>query len=180
MGKLWEHDDLDPKIREFRDIVWVEIGVRFANNAKWVLENLDISKIYLIDPFCELPYLQQHFSAEKAKENKQIAHEKLKQYEDKIVWLEDFSQNVHQKIDDDSVDILYIDGEHSYDAVSLDLQLFYSKVKKGGLVIGDDYNESGVRQAIKEFARYNLSGYNVSEFNKARDINGTDKFWFVK
>ena len=33
------------------------------------------------------------------------------------------------------------------------LKLYYDKVKKGGLIIGDDYNEEGVRTAIEKFSQ---------------------------
>lgn len=50
-------------------------------------------------------------------------------------------------------DLIYIDGDHSYEAVKLDAQLAWPLLKEGGLMIFDDYNndEFGVRQAVDQF-----------------------------
>jgi hypothetical protein len=54
-------------------------------------------------------------------------------------------------------DWIYIDGNHLYEFVKLDLELWYPKVKRGGYVTGDDYVEDrwwkgGVKKAVDEFA----------------------------
>lgn len=40
---------------------------------------------------------------------------------------------------DESVDVVWIDGDHSYDAVTADIQAWWPKVKPGGWMGGDDY-----------------------------------------
>lgn len=40
---------------------------------------------------------------------------------------------------DQSLDFVYIDGDHSYDAVREDLTLAVAKVRKGGVIALDDY-----------------------------------------
>lgn len=61
-------------------------------------------------------------------------------------------------------DWIYIDGDHSYQAVLDDLEAWKSKVRAGGYLCGDDYNwrdEAGIRsvkRAVDEFAaRYAIS-----------------------
>lgn len=49
------------------------------------------------------------------------------------------------------IDVLYIDGDHSYNAVLEDLQHWEPLVRAGGLVCGDDYLEAGPRLAFNEF-----------------------------
>lgn len=49
------------------------------------------------------------------------------------------SQNAHTLVDDDSLDFIYIDGDHSYMAVKEDIQNYLPKLKKGGLMCGHDY-----------------------------------------
>lgn len=59
---------------------------------------------------------------------------------------------------DESLDWVYIDGDHSYDGVKADLEAYYRTVKPGGLMAGDDYGhvgswfEDGVTRAVDEFA----------------------------
>jgi len=59
---------------------------------------------------------------------------------------------------DASLDWVYIDGDHRYEGVKADLEAYYSKVKPGGWLAGDDYGyksgwfEDGVTRAVDEFA----------------------------
>ena len=44
-----------------------------------------------------------------------------------------------KKFKDESLDFVYIDGAHDYKNVYKDLKAWSKKVKKGGIVAGDDY-----------------------------------------
>ena len=53
-------------------------------------------------------------------------------------------------------DWIYIDGNHLYDFVKQDLELYYPKVKPGGFLTGDDYGAKGrwgdgVERAVADF-----------------------------
>jgi len=58
----------------------------------------------------------------------------------------------------ESLDWVYIDGDHSYEGVSADLESYFGAVKPGGLIAGDDYGhqgswfEDGVKRAVDEFS----------------------------
>lgn len=55
----------------------------------------------------------------------------------------------------DPIDFLYVDADHSYQAVMADLEAWTPHVKPGGLIAGDDYgnvNFPGVRMAWNHFA----------------------------
>jgi len=57
-----------------------------------------------------------------------------------------------------SLDWVYIDGDHSYEGVSADLEAYFAAVRPGGLIAGDDYGhegswfEDGVKRAVDQFA----------------------------
>lgn len=52
---------------------------------------------------------------------------------------------------DKPIDLLFIDGGHSYQAVREDLEAWLPKVKDGGIVASHDYRwTAGVRQAVRE------------------------------
>ncbi|MGH2787268.1 MAG: class I SAM-dependent methyltransferase [Actinomycetota bacterium] len=60
---------------------------------------------------------------------------------------------------DEYFDWVYIDGNHLYEAVKEDLEGFLPKLKKGGLLAGDDYTsggwwDGGVKRAVDEFIRH--------------------------
>jgi hypothetical protein len=42
-------------------------------------------------------------------------------------------------LDGKEIDLLYIDGDHSYESVISDFELYFPLVKKGGLIVFDDY-----------------------------------------
>jgi cephalosporin hydroxylase len=52
---------------------------------------------------------------------------------------------------DGSVDFVYVDGDHSYDACFADLRAWWPKVKAGGFLGGHDYSLVDVRKATADF-----------------------------
>lgn len=75
----------------------------------------------------------------------------------------------------DYFDIIYIDGDHSYDGVTNDLKESLRIIKNGGIICGHDYEmntektqnyyEFGVKQAVDEFCVKN----NLKITHKAYD-----------
>ena len=54
--------------------------------------------------------------------------------------------------DNDSLDVVYLDADHSYESVSCELALCRDKVKNGGYICGHDYAPQwGVKRAVDEF-----------------------------
>lgn len=52
----------------------------------------------------------------------------------------------------EEIDLLFIDGDHSYAGVQEDLEAWLPKVKEGGIVVFHDYNwAEGVRRAVREY-----------------------------
>jgi len=64
---------------------------------------------------------------------------------------------------DDSLDMVYIDGDHSYTGCMQDLEMAYKKVRSDGWIMGHDYEmnmvkartryDFGVKQAVDEFCQ---------------------------
>jgi hypothetical protein len=56
--------------------------------------------------------------------------------------------------DDGSLDFVFIDGDHGYMAVRHDLECWFPKVKRNGILAGHDYTNPdfpGVRRGVDEF-----------------------------
>lgn len=49
------------------------------------------------------------------------------------------SENASSFFNDESFDFVYIDANHSYEYVKKDIELWYPKVRKGGILSGHDY-----------------------------------------
>ena len=79
--------------------------------------------------------------------------------------------------DDNSLDFVYIDGLHTFDAVMLDLIFWSPKVRSGGIVAGHDYLEfpnGGIIPAVRAY----VTGHGISDWYVTRDKNPS--FFWVK
>lgn len=139
-------------LSNMKDIVGVEIGVEYGVNAEDILSKYDIKKLYLIDPYSLFVTVAGTISGQNGSRIKRLAHEYLKDYRDKIEWIEEYSWNVVDKIPDE-LDFIYIDGAHTKEPVFKDLIAYYPKVRSGGLFSGHDYagRAPGVMEAVDEF-----------------------------
>lgn len=57
--------------------------------------------------------------------------------------------------DNETVDFVFIDADHSYEGVMRDIKAWWPKVKSGGTFAGHDYEKGwpGVVKAVNEFAK---------------------------
>jgi len=179
------------------NLVGVEIGVGTGINALNILENLDIKKLYLIDPYVdffnvstELTIIQEGVPKSKYKLDridarsihvdvdsnslcKEVAIETVKKYNDKIVWIYDVSLSAVNKIKDNELDFVYIDGNHRYEYVKEDIILYKDKVKKGGLVSGHDFDRDYVEKAVREIVKEDIY------YGKSDNRANLD-WWYIK
>jgi hypothetical protein len=49
---------------------------------------------------------------------------------------------------DNSLDFVFIDANHVYEAVCIDIATWYPKVKSGGFIAGHDYKDEPVKHAV--------------------------------
>lgn len=60
------------------------------------------------------------------------------------------SEEVYKMFDDNSLMLLFIDGNHTYEALKQDIKLWLPKIKKGGVIAGHDYDLESVKRAVDE------------------------------
>ena len=60
--------------------------------------------------------------------------------------------------EDESLEFVMIDGDHSQSAVENDISSWLPKIKSGGLLAGDDYGDAGVKAACKNLLANNSHG----------------------
>jgi len=70
------------------------------------------------------------------------------------------SDRVAEEFPDNYFDWVYVDGDHRYESVLRDLELYHRKLKSGSIVAGDDYTKAagqwwgdGVIRAVGEVVR---------------------------
>ena len=134
-----------------KDLIGAEIGVLVGGHAQEMLDNLDIKKLYLIDPYSRYWASDRIVSRKEMLPTKKEAKERLAKYKDKIVWLIKTSAEASKDLEDNSLDFVYIDACHRYRFAFQDISLWTPKVKTGGLVGGHDWTTQTVREAIEDY-----------------------------
>ena len=126
--------------------VIVEIGSYAGESAEIFLESGKVSKIICIDPW-ENGYDNSDESSYKAPMSfvESIFDKKTSRFGDKVLKLKMTAEEAHSSIEDGSVDLIYLDGEHTYEANERYLNLYNSKLKSDGFMCGHDwgYGELG-------------------------------------
>jgi len=67
--------------------------------------------------------------------------------------IRDLSSNALRKLPPASLDFIYIDGNHNYEAVLEDLYNSIRVIKKGGIIGGHDFLRQGVNKAVAEVCK---------------------------
>jgi hypothetical protein len=165
-----------------KNLIGVEIGVDEGQNALNILENLDIEKLYLVDPWSlyrDLKSVGLRNTPEECIDAEQKVHALLdERFADKIIYIKDLSENAVDKIPD-NLDFVYIDGNHRYQYVKRDIELYYPKVKEGGLVAGHDFDYEQVEGAVKESLA--ILGYDkVCTMDAHDDVKPCTDWWIIK
>ena len=135
-----------------KEIIACEIGVLEGEHAFQMLKHLNIKKLYLIDSY---ENYEEDFQY-KLSGAKEKAEELLREYKDKIIWIEKYSDDAIKDIKEE-LDFVYIDANHSYPYVKKDIENYYPLIKKGGIISGHDYKPNelliapDVIKAVSEF-----------------------------
>jgi len=164
--------------------IGAEIGVQRGRNAWVMLENIPGLKLYLIDPYKDNKDTQRQWGEKFHNKAYRVAYNRLKNHNVKFIM--DYSLDASLKIPDNSLDFVYIDGEHSYDYVMMDILIWSRKVKTGGVVSGHDYhlvktNKFKVEDAVNDYARaHNIAIYITDERAKELPGDGYASWFWIK
>jgi len=104
-------------------------------------------KIYCIDTW------NNDAMTEGKKETYQLFMENIKPFQKDIVPVRGFSTEVIEQISGstDHLDLLFIDGDHSYEGVKADWESYKSFLRKGSIVVFHDFGwAEGVKRVIME------------------------------
>lgn len=138
-----------------KDLIGFEIGVFKGENARNMLNFMRIKKLYLIDSY--------HIYTEEGrtrnynhKDIYDIAMSNLKKHLDngKVEFIIDKSNETSMVFNDNYFDFGYIDGNHTYEFVKKDIELYFPKIKPGGVLGGHDFmlrRYPGVCKAVSDF-----------------------------
>lgn len=162
----WIHDRFD----DFLDCmphnaIAVEVGVQGGGFAAFMLRKTNPQKLFLIDCWLQQdPTIYDDPEANVSNDEQEELYQSTKARfanDPRVVILREFSKDAVNHFEDESLDWVYIDANHGYEAAKEDIDLWWPKVKKGGILSGHDYAvrpSFGVVQAVNEFLiKNNLS-----------------------
>ena len=156
--------------------IGAEIGVWMGNTSTQFLKK-GLKKFYMVDSYSVEPYKEntersyQEYIAKYQPITGEFSEAGFQRFYDRVynevkarfqdpeveicrmtsdMWFEQFN--------DEMLDWIYIDGDHSYEGCLRDLENSLKVVKQGGLILGDDYGwpnakwfKPGVTKAVDEF-----------------------------
>lgn len=112
----------------------IEVGIDTGKTTFYLLDNIPSLTIYAIDLNIQKFY------------NDQVKEK----YGTRLVPLQGSSHVVADQIPDNFADLVFIDADHSYDAVKKDIAAYTPKLKDTGLLTGHDIDYPGVNKAVSE------------------------------
>lgn len=152
----------------------VEIGVQLGMYSELILENSDLKRLYSIDPwlnFSENEYKQDSANVCQEQQDHRYLSTvfRMNRFGARSVILRMTSEDASKLFSDSQLDFIFIDGNHNYEYVKQDLELWFPKIKANGLFSGDDYlftpeGKTPVKNAVDEFVEsHNLKLYLTKE-----------------
>ena len=143
-----------------RPINYLEIGTFYGANllsvAKTYAQHSD-SVLFCIDPWQDYNEYPEYKGEQMNIYNTFLSN--IQEYgKDNIKIHRGFSHQIIPTLNDDFFDIIYIDGNHNPEYVLEDAVLSFRKLKKGGVMIFDDYGWGGFEHTQKGIDGF-LAGY---------------------
>ena len=127
-----------------RPVTGAEIGVFRGEGSLYILENLNVKMLHLIDPYDYEDLQYRDLARPHLAGASRDACERVVPFEDKVTWWRMPSDEVATLIEPGSLDFVYIDGNHAYSYVKRDIANYSKLVKPGGWVGGHDYTVGDV------------------------------------
>lgn len=148
MFQLLEYLEANIPFEEYTQMI--EIGSYMGESACMFASSNLFNHINCIDPFKG----EEDFNDIYGYTWEQIEEEfKLNtRYFENITHYKNYSTEISSRFEDNKYDFIYIDGNHEYDAVKKDIELYLPKVKQNGFIGGHDYipHFDGVIKVVNE------------------------------
>ena len=138
----------------------LEIGVALGGHAEALLKNTSIEIYYGVDPYRTYDDAFCYNIAKHSSLNPQqnfdylymwVNQIRLAPYTGRYQLIRKPSVEAAELFSEESLDCIFVDGDHTTEGVLADLSAWFPKVKKGHLILGDDYYMESVSLAVDSF-----------------------------
>jgi predicted O-methyltransferase YrrM len=86
-----------------------------------------------------------------------------------ISVIQNYSTEASKLYEDNSLDFVFIDGDHSFSAVTDDIEHWLPKLKANGLIAGHDYTQEYINSVVPA----------VDTFFGKEKVNVSKSSWYV-
>lgn len=157
----------------FNQLIGAEIGMGYANTFCTFLDMCpNIKTLYGVDPY--KPYTDTIHDEPLVMTFDMIYSIKVKALtnivetgkQEKVLFIEDNSENAAELIPDGELDFIFVDSYISVEQIYEELQRWYPKVKFGGIFAGHDFESPHVQTAVLRFREENNIKNNMSVFDQ--------------
>lgn len=131
---------------------YYEIGSFEGRSTVFIANLIAPKQLISIDPFAPHLNHEGELAQYKSRNIEKIFHHNIKVgtnnnvEANKMTWEDYFAANPKHKIS-----FLYLDGPHTYENVTESLNALVPRMVKGGVMMGDDYDDASVKQAVDDF-----------------------------
>lgn len=136
--------------RELGYKVGAEIGVNKGHFSKWICYKMrrNKPKLFLIDPYKSYKEYSEYLDQNEMDSIYEEAKTRLAKFN--VEFVKKMSMEAVKDFNDNSLDFVFIDGNHDFQYVVNDIAEWSRKVKPGGIVSGHDYSRYmfQVREAV--------------------------------
>lgn len=153
----------------------VEVGTYQGAFADIIIGRTNPTNFYAVDPLRLFPGMNSNPGVEFNSQDKLdrlagAVSARLNRHGHTLI--RETSDVASQSFEDNSIDLVYLDADHSFDGCSADIDYWYPKVRQGGILAGHDYCDGnpqkghvyGVIQAVAQLVdEHNLDLFVTSD-----------------
>lgn len=138
----------------------IEVGVRAGQNLRKMIAPSCIERAYAVDIWSAdaAPSENDAGATQEVLDRQYRSMVELAARDPRVVVLREHSEHAASRFAPGSIDLVYIDADHTYDAVRRDIAAYAPLVRHGGILGGHDYVNTGgripfgVKRAVDEYA----------------------------
>lgn len=169
--------------KELNFKVGAEIGVAGGKFSQWLFHGIPGLKLYAIDPWESYKdYVEHHDEVGQIILDDCLAKAQQRLTGKNVEFIRKFSMDVVKDFKDNSLDFVFIDGNHTFEYVINDIAEWSKKVRPGGIIAGHDFwNSIRERRIMPELTddKERIKLCQVKDAVYSWTATNQIKLWFV-